>query len=189
VRYAPDVPQLREDAAPGAVCRVCHLAPTGDLVRRKDSRVEDITLAFTGNRRSFRDLSRRKLARWHSRSGRSRNRAVLTLRTGRPQLLRQCLHPRSGQVCNLSVLGKRNSRQECWASAPLLVKHCGEPTSIRIEAPMRRPIRSGRRRHFVVTQYRDCRDLFAKGDFDSVSDERSHLMSFSAFSQAVDIRL
>ena len=55
VRYAPDVPQLREDAASGAVCRARHLAPTGDLVRRKDSRVEDVTLAFAGNRRSFRD--------------------------------------------------------------------------------------------------------------------------------------
>src|SRR3984893_7410089 len=55
VRYAPDVPQLREDAASDAVCRARHLAPTGDLVRRKDSRVENITLAFPGNRRPFRD--------------------------------------------------------------------------------------------------------------------------------------
>src|SRR5229473_1038709 len=31
------------------------VALTDDLVRRKDSRVEEITLAFSGNRRSFRD--------------------------------------------------------------------------------------------------------------------------------------
>ncbi|MNP47019.1 hypothetical protein D3C76_1410550 [compost metagenome] len=53
MRHPPNVPQLGENLAANAVYRISHQAPASDLFRGVDTWVEQVTLAFTRDRRAL----------------------------------------------------------------------------------------------------------------------------------------